>query len=163
MTDTDMRVLKTATCKSISGKSTLTYQIGCTPDSSIHFRITKNTGAGFFNNEWIALKDIEKALAESPEGQPLNSFLLQPLFSGKSTNSPGFMAAILTREKILSSLKGRRYELLDTEEFNARMQKLVSSGRSSGATRKKTVRKTTAKKAQVKKKAAVRRKARKTS
>ena len=47
----DMRVLKTATCKTITGKSTLTYQIRCNSDSAVHLRITKNTGAGFFNDE----------------------------------------------------------------------------------------------------------------
>jgi hypothetical protein len=29
----DMRILKTATTKTITGKSTLTYQIGCLPDT----------------------------------------------------------------------------------------------------------------------------------
>ena len=41
--DPTMKVLKTATCKSISGKSTLTYQIGCAPDSTVHVRISKNS------------------------------------------------------------------------------------------------------------------------
>jgi hypothetical protein len=39
----DMKVLKTATCKTLSAKSTLTYQIG-SEDDEIHVRITKNTG-----------------------------------------------------------------------------------------------------------------------
>jgi hypothetical protein len=50
----DMKVLKTATCKTLSGKSTLTYQIGCSPESIIHLHIAKNTGAGFFSDEWVA-------------------------------------------------------------------------------------------------------------
>ena len=32
--NTNMKVLKTATCKTLSGKSTLTYQIGCDPDNT---------------------------------------------------------------------------------------------------------------------------------
>ena len=86
----DMRVLKTVTTKSITGKSTLTYQIGATPDNAIHIRITKNTGAGFFNDEWIALNDIQRVLDKCPPGSPITSFLLQPLFKGKSSNSPAF-------------------------------------------------------------------------
>jgi len=31
----DMRVLKTATCKTLSGKSTLTYQVGVLDDACI--------------------------------------------------------------------------------------------------------------------------------
>ena len=40
----DIKVLKTATCPTLSGKSTLTYQIGLTPESVVHLRITKNSG-----------------------------------------------------------------------------------------------------------------------
>ena len=49
----EMRILKSATCKSTSGKSTLTYQVGCLPDSTVHLRISKNSAAGFFNDEWM--------------------------------------------------------------------------------------------------------------
>jgi hypothetical protein len=58
----DMRVLKTATCKTLSGKSTLTYQIGCTPESIIHLRISKNSGGGFFSDEWIPFEAVQEAL-----------------------------------------------------------------------------------------------------
>jgi hypothetical protein len=34
----EMQILKTATCKTLSGKSTMTYQVGCTPESDILFR-----------------------------------------------------------------------------------------------------------------------------
>jgi len=125
-----MRILKTATCKSITGKSTLTYQIGCTSDSTVHIRVSKNTGAGHFNPEWIALNDVRKALAKSPAGQPFTSFLLQPLFEGRSSNSPGFMLAALTHERLLRVLKGKKrgHELLDPEGFDAKMDRLLSSG-----------------------------------
>jgi hypothetical protein len=151
----DMRVLKTASCKTITGKSVLTYQIGVTPDSVVHLRITKNTGAGFFNDEWIALKDIQNVLDKCPEGSPITSFLLQPLFKGKSVNSPAFMVAALTQEKLLRVLKGKKrgHELLDPKDFNAKMDKLVSSGVKPKGTVKKTVRKTP-----IKKRATVRRK-----
>jgi hypothetical protein len=161
----DMRVLKTSTCKTITGKSILGYQIGVAPDSVVHLRITKNTGAGFFNDEWIALKDIQNVLDKCPEGSPITSFLLQPLFKGKSVNSPAFMVAALTQEKLLRVLKGKKrgHELLDPEAFDAKMDRLVSSPSKTGGTAKKTVRKTpikksTTKKAAVKKRSVAKRK-----
>jgi len=51
----DMKVLKTDTCKTLSGKSTLTYQIGVDPDSVIHLRIAGNIGGGFFSDEWLGV------------------------------------------------------------------------------------------------------------
>jgi hypothetical protein len=164
----DMKVLKTASCKSTSGKSTLTYQIGTLPDSTVHLRISKNTGAGFFNDEWIALKDIENALADGPQGQPLTSFLLQPLFRGRSSNSPGFMMAALMNERILRVLKGKKrgHEFLDPEGFTARMDKLVSAKakpKVTTSTRKKAVvKKAPPKKAAIKKRETANRKASKT-
>jgi hypothetical protein len=160
-----MRILKTATCKSTSGKSTLTYQIGALPDSTVHIRITKNSGAGFFNDEWVAIKTIQKALANGPKGQPLTSFLLQPLLRGGSSNTPAFIVAALTHERLLRAMKGKKrgHELLDPVGFDAKMQKLVTSKakpkRSTSSTSKKVVtKKAPSKKAAVKKKAAARKK-----
>ena len=118
----DMRILKTGSCKSTSGKSTLAYQIGCLPDSTVHIRITKNSGAGFFNDEWIAVKDIEKALADGPEGQPLTSFMLQPLIEGRSSNTPAFLMAALSKERLLRVMKGKKrgHEFLDPDPSEPR-------------------------------------------
>ncbi len=56
--DTNMKVLKTATCPMLSGKSKLTYQIGINPDSIVHLRISKNDGGGFFSDEWLSIDSI---------------------------------------------------------------------------------------------------------
>jgi hypothetical protein len=172
----DMRVLKTATCKTVTGKSTLTYQIGSLPDSTVHLRISKNSSAGQFSPEWIKIEDIQKALDKAPVGHPLTSFLLQPLFKGKSVNTPAFMLAALTNERLLRVLKGKKrgHEFLDPEGFTDRMDRLVSAkakpkgtvrktggntaGKTAGSTTKKTARRTVTKNAAVKKKAASRRK-----
>ena len=81
-----MKVLKTATCKTLSGKSTLTYQLGCLPDSTIHLRITKNSGGGFFSDEWIAIDDIQAVLKERSKDSPIMSHFISPLLQGKSSN-----------------------------------------------------------------------------
>ena len=157
--DPNMCVLKTATCKSVTGNS-LGYQLGVLPDSTIHIRITKNSGAGFFNTSWVAIKDIQKALAERPNGQPLTSFMLQPLIEGRSSNTPAFLMMALTQEKLLRVLKGKKrgHEFLDPEGFNARMDKLVASKAKSEGTAGSTVKKAPRKKAAIKKKATSRRK-----
>jgi hypothetical protein len=49
---TPIRILKSGTRPSISGASTLTYEIGY--DSEIRFRITGNTRGGLFGKEWVA-------------------------------------------------------------------------------------------------------------
>ena len=130
--------------------------------------------------EWIKVDGILKALAKGHKGSPLTSFLLEPLFKGKSVNTPAFIMAALTQEKLLRVLKGKKrgHEFLDPEGFTARMDRLVnapvkSKGTSrtstKASTKKATVKRTTTntprktatgttKKAAIKKKAMSRRK-----
>jgi len=161
----DMRVLKTATCKTLSGKSTLTYRIGVTPDSTVHLSIAKNSGGGFFSDEWIALDDILRTLEERPEGSPVMSHFLTPLLKGKSVNTSAFILAALMHLKLLRPLpkKQRLHELLDPKPFLDQVEKLMSSAGNvkAKATAKKTVKKSTrtsTKKAAIKKRAMTKRK-----
>ena len=53
-----VRILKEATCPSLSNRSTITYQIGCNETNAILFRIHKNSGTGKFNREWVSAADM---------------------------------------------------------------------------------------------------------
>ena len=164
----DMKVLKTGTCKSTSGKSTLTYQIGALSDSTVHIRITNNSGNGFVNTVWISTGDIQQALAKGQKDKPLTSFLLHPLFEGRSSNSASFYMSALTHERLLRVLKGKKrgHEFLDPEGFNSKMDRLASAkSKPKGTVRKTaggTTKKTVTKKAAIKKKAMSRQKTVKT-
>ena len=156
----DMKVLKTATCKTLSGKSTLTYQIGCTPESIIHLHIAKNTGAGFFSDEWVAFEDILEVLKDRPEGSPVMSHFLTPLLKGKSVNTSAFILAAMKHLKLLRPLpkKQRLHELLDPQPFLDQVEKLMATAGNVKAVRKTTAKKAPSKKAAIKKRATARRK-----
>ena len=151
-----MRVLKTTTCKTLTGKSTLTYQIGSTPDSTLHIRITKNSGSGNFSQEWVAFDDIQAALEKRLKGQTITSYLLAPLFKGKSVNTPAFLLSALKHLKLVQPLKGkqREHEPMDPRPFLDQVSRLMSSDVKAKTPTKKSVTKTSPKKAAVKKKAA---------
>ena len=138
-----IQVLKTATCKPLSGKSTLTYQIGATPDSAIHLRISKNDGGGYFSREWIAFEDIQMALKDRPEGSPVLSHFITPLLKGKSVNTSAFLLAALSHLKLLRPLPGkkRQHELLDSKDFLDLVNRMTTDVKTG-----KTVRKTSFKK-----------------
>jgi hypothetical protein len=124
-----MHVMKTATCKTLSSKSTLTYQIGTMPDSVIHLRISKNDGGGFFSQEWIAFEDIQRALEKRPEGSPVLSHFITPLLKGKSVNTSAFLLAALSYLNLLRPLPGkkRQLELLDSRDFLDQVHRLTTS------------------------------------
>jgi hypothetical protein len=125
-----IRSVKIASCPSLSGKSTLKYNVGCTPDSTIYFRVFENSGGGFFSHEWIPLGAIQKALDKASSDTELTSFLLHPLFSGRSQNSPGFLLAAVKAEGLVraSTKKRRCYERADDSVFLAEVQAWMASG-----------------------------------
>jgi hypothetical protein len=150
--DDTMRVLATGTCDTLTGSSKLTYHIGSTLDGEIHLRVHSNTGGGFFSQEWIALQDILTALEKRPAGKPITSILLNPLFKGKSVNTPAFLPAVLLHEKVVRSMQGklRRHELADPSVFTTKVEKLLAAGGEAKGKSTKT-RGNTAKKAPIKK------------
>jgi hypothetical protein len=122
-----IRTLKTGNCSSRSGKSKLTYLIGCDPEAKIHFRIHSNTGNGFFNNDWIPLETLLELLSKS--GGAFTSFALYTLLKGKSNNTPAFIIAALLEESVIhrsTSLK-RCYDLSSSNIFMDRIKPLMES------------------------------------
>ena len=156
--DTSMRVLKKATCDTISEKSKLTYLVGATPDNEIHVRIHANDGGGMFSQEWVPFDAIQAALENDDEGAAITSIRLTPLFKGKSVNTPSFLLAALKHLKLVRPMQGkqRHHERLNPGPFLDQMEKLMSSSSvkpkaASKKTVRKTVRKAPRKKATVKK------------
>lgn len=101
-----MQTVKKGKCPTLTRKSQLTYEIGKDDADALHLRITSNTGGGFYSGEWIALKDIEAALAKTPEA--ITSLALFKLFKGKSVNTPAFLLAALKQEGVVEAVKGRQ-------------------------------------------------------
>jgi hypothetical protein len=123
-----VKVIHSATCLSLSGKSNITYQVGTDPDSNIYLRIYGNTGGGFFSPEWVSLAEVQQFIADAPKDKPLSSWSLHPLFRGKSVNTPAFFMAALVHEKWLRILKGKKrgLEVLDEAPFMTKLEKLTA-------------------------------------
>lgn len=137
-----LKVLHAATCPSLSGKSELTYQIGGDGTSKVYLRVQSNTGGGFFSPEWVSLESIQKAIDAAPKDRPLSALTLQPLFRGRSVNTPAFLMAALVHEKWLRILKGKKrgLEILDPGPFRAKVKKLAGSTPAKSPAKKAPVR-----------------------
>lgn len=125
--DSSIRILKTATCPSLSGKSKLTYQIGYDDKAGIQFQITDNSAAGAFNQEWFSLKSIEACLNKAPKGEPVTAANFMSLFRRMSSNTPFFVFAAMLHEGLFKPSKEhkRSYDRVDTADFLAEMQPLI--------------------------------------
>lgn len=132
--------LKTAECPSLSSRSTLTYNIGAdiedTALEELYFQISHNTGKGLFNKDWIPVSAIREVFEAIPETAAVTSISLNAIFSGKSTNSSGFLLAILKAEGLVIALEGKRrnYQRTTSEAFLAQMKQLINFGKSVSST-----------------------------
>ena len=122
MTTDNVRVLKSGTCPSLSGKSKLTYDIGTGVASEIAVRITKNTGGGMFGRGWVALDEVRPLVTD----KPITSGTLSALFKGGSANSAGFLLAVMKHEGLVQAV-GRAYERQDGKTFFAEVKTLMGS------------------------------------
>lgn len=122
-----MRILRVATCPSLSGRSELTYHIGVNDHNAIHFRLWGNTGSGMFSTTWFSLKDVSELLS-APEG--ITSSALQPLWASTSRNNPGFTLAIMLGEGLVekSPIKQNTYCAANPSPFLQRINALIASG-----------------------------------
>jgi hypothetical protein len=79
------------------------YQIlSDTERKKLMFKIIGNEGGGYHSKEILAFGDVEACLARHPQDQPFRSKLLQAVFTGRSSNNAGFLAAILRAEGLLA-------------------------------------------------------------
>lgn len=122
-----VRILGTSSCRSLSGKSTLTYNIGMDTDGQTQIQVVGNDGNGYFNTDGIAFKDIQAELAKQPH--EITSGSLRCLYPSKSNNSPGFLLAVLKAVGLVqvSTTNPRCYEALDPAAFIAGVKALLES------------------------------------
>jgi len=123
----NIRILKVNSCPSLSGKSSLTFHLGCNAESEIFFRVYANSSSGYFSQEWVSASKIGKVLSSDPT---VTSFTLHNVYIGKSQNNGGFLLAALFAEGLVnrSAENERQYQLGDPDTFNAEIKTLIESG-----------------------------------
>ncbi len=118
-----MKTLKQDTCPGLSGKNTLTYEIGMAQDKSIWLRLLKSSGGGFLCKEWISIEAIIITLAQSPS--PFTSYVLHTHFAGKSINAPSFLMAVLKHEGVVTPDPNKPQAFV-TDDVDAALKKFRS-------------------------------------
>jgi hypothetical protein len=125
----NVRVLKSGTCPTLSGRGSLKYEIGTDDAENVAIRLTGNSGGGFFNGDWVPLDAVSKILQSPYVKKGLSSTAFVPIFRGKSMNSPSFLAGVLKAEGVIRLQEGktRQYEVADLEGFLASVSSHTSS------------------------------------
>lgn len=132
---TEINILQETSCPSLSGHSTISYEIGnCKDTNTIMFRITNNSGNGIYSKEWFDSGDILELIYDAKGAFTWK--ILQPLAKGKSVNTICFLMAALKNERLIQSLD-RRYEQLPAMDFQDRMKVLMAGHKQQQSTAKK--------------------------
>jgi hypothetical protein len=129
MTST-FRIIEKSTAPKLSPRAqgSLTYHIGYEDSTkSFHFRVTTNSGGGFFSNEWVALNDILDTIENTNSDKPFKAIIFKSLYQSTGSNNHGFLAAALRAESLLLPVEKQlmSHTLGDVKAFKAAMQKLI--------------------------------------
>jgi hypothetical protein len=138
----DIQILAVETCPSVSGSSTLKYQIGMAADSGIHLKVLSSSGSGFVNPTWFTLDGILNILVSHSVNLPIkSSHIAKGLeLEGRSRNDAAFLIAVLAANEVLVPFGGQdkfQWKYASADEFLARCEKL-KAGNASKPSRKKT-------------------------
>ena len=127
ITDSSIRILKNASCPTLSDKGTLGYHIGININDELLIRVASNSGGGYFSSEWVPVNTLINLLETTDK--PLTSYALLALFKGKSVNTPAFLFAALKSEGLVvpDSENPRCYALMPKDAFMAQMATLKAS------------------------------------
>ncbi len=125
--ESTVRILKRATCPSLSGKSKLAYEVGVGDKKELQVRVISNSGGGCFNQDWVKLPAVEAAFDKVPPGEPVTSDTLRTMFRGMSQNTGGFAFAVLKHVGYVvpSVAKKRCYDRTEPTAFREEMAALI--------------------------------------
>lgn len=85
----------------------ITYKVLTDPERQhLFLTIVANDGGGYFSREIVAFDAVETCLLADPN-QPLAAKVFASAFVGRSSNNPGFMAAMLRAEGLLAGVEGK--------------------------------------------------------
>ncbi|QFY89683.1 hypothetical protein D5125_09385 [Magnetovirga frankeli] len=123
-----LRILQVGTCPSLSNKSELQYHIGSNEQKELFLRIAKNSGGGLFSHEFVSFTAIHQMLSKIDPEATITSILLNPILRGRSTNTAGFIMAVLLAKGVVVSKGKRSMQKGDPEGFVQAMQALIDAG-----------------------------------
>lgn len=120
-----IRVIQADRCSSLSGRTSIDFQIGCNESERLFIRVLRTSGNGFFSKEWVPYDSIGPLLVN-----PVTSASLRPIFQGKSVNTAGFLLAVMKQLGFVQSIPEalRGYQVLDNPAFDENTKKLIADG-----------------------------------
>jgi len=124
-------ILKDATAKKLGKRSEGTISYRLLADAgrqSLFIAITGNENGGYFSRERVPFQKVRECL-KIFSGKPFPSKALRDAFFGRSSNNPGFLAAALSAESLISgdAVEGQNKAIGDWSAWEAAILALPGS------------------------------------
>jgi hypothetical protein len=125
-------IAKVFSCKSLSKLCTLEIHIAYVVGTKdrIYWRIWHSDGRGRWNTDLISVSDIEKVMSKIPPNEPFKVSAFKPLYSQKSSNSHGYLAAAFLAEGLIApsdKVEGQ-YQRCNADVWWKELQGLIEAG-----------------------------------
>ncbi len=98
-------------CPSLTGRSTLTFQVGhlpTDPTKETLFRISDNSGKGMWCKDWASVSKIDTLLTKNAN---LSARTFNEVHPGRSINTGGFILAVLKDLEVVQAVEGSRHHV----------------------------------------------------
>lgn len=98
-------------CPSLTGRSTLTFQVGHLPTDPAKetlFRISDNSGKGMWCKDWAPVSKIDTLLTKNAN---LSARTFNDVHPGRSINTGGFILAVLKDLDVVQAEEGSRHHV----------------------------------------------------
>lgn len=120
-----IRIIQAGTCDSLSGRTSIDFQVGCNADEQPVIRIVRTSGNGFYSKEWVRFEAITSLLVN-----PVTANSLRPIFQGKSVNTPGFLLAVAKHLGLVQPIPEaiRGYQVTESTAFFEHLKMLMKEG-----------------------------------
>lgn len=99
-------LLKEGTAPKLGARAegSISYNVlACKERRQLFIAITGNKGRGYFSKEHVNISKIEACLDSSSSAKPSPSKTFKEAFVSRSSNNPGFLAAVLRHEGLLAA------------------------------------------------------------
>lgn len=129
VSESEVRVVYSGQCPSVSGKSTVAFEFGVEGDRKVKFRITANSGGGMFAKDWVSMQEVIEVLRDGVTQGTIAARAFGPVFLGRSINTQSFLLAVLKHEGVVGIHpdRPRAYQVCDVAAFEARIEALGSA------------------------------------
>jgi len=133
--ESPIQVVESGSCPTLTGGSTLGFDVGRDTNSTLFLRIRSNSAQGKFNKHWFPLSSLMDALG-SAKGPITSGTLRTTVCKRVSANQGGFLLAVFAHKGLVQRLPNKLRGFALGPAFSSGSKSLTQPAAASGTSAK---------------------------